>query len=106
MENPPDRLKFQSWSCCCYSIVEDYWGHFEFQERECKDGEETGPRESKEAREEKRKAEKAAAVNKFLTEKGDSKRDKMTLSEMISKKQENKSEKEKNKKSVGRKDKD
>ena len=30
----------------------------------------------------------------------------MTLSEMISKKQENKSEKEKNKKSVGRKDKD
>ena len=79
---------------------------FELQERDWKDGDEAAASAEsiKEAREEKRKAEKAAAVNKFLTEKGDSKRDKMTLSEMISKKQESKSDKAK--KSVRRKDKD
>ena len=50
-------------------------------------------KESKEeARVEKRKAEKTAAVNKFLTEKGDAK-EKVTLSEMISKKQEGKADK-------------
>ena len=60
-------------------------------------------KESKEeARVEKRKAEKAAAVNKFLTEKGDA-REKVTLSEMISKKQEGKAS---DKKASRRKDKD
>merc|ERR1711879_1120990 len=50
-------------------------------------------KESKEeARVERKKAEKTAAVNKFLTEKGDAK-DKVTLSEMISKKQEGKADK-------------
>ena len=60
-------------------------------------------KESKEeARVEKKKAEKAAAVNKFLTEKGDA-REKVTLSEMISKKQEGKAS---DKKASRRKDKD
>ena len=43
-----------------------------------------------EAREQRRKAEKMDKMNKFLTEKGDAKKDKVTLSEMISKKQESK----------------
>ena len=60
-------------------------------------------KESKEeARVERKKAEKTAAVNKFLTEKGDA-RDKVTLSEMISKKQEGKAS---DKKASRRKDKD